>query len=70
MDGKKIKNIKNSLNIYVIFFIYIYVVYNKMITASFAKPVGLFDNWFNKVTAYVTGGEFCHSEFIFSFSTL
>lgn len=39
-----------------------------MITASFAKPVGLFDNWFNKVTAWVTGGEFCHSEFIFSFS--
>ena len=39
-----------------------------MITASFAKPVGLFDNWFNRLTAYVTGGEFCHSEFIFSFS--
>ena len=37
-----------------------------MITASFAKPVGLFDNWFNKVVSRITGGEFCHSEFIVS----
>ena len=40
------------------------------LVASFAKPVGLFDNWFNKVTAVVTGhgGNFCHSEFVFSFT--
>ena len=39
-----------------------------MLTASFARPVGLFDNWFNKLTAYLTAGDFCHSEFIFSFT--
>ena len=41
-----------------------------VLIGSFAKPVGLFDNWFNKVTAYVTGhgGNFCHSEFVFSFT--
>ena len=40
------------------------------LVASFAKPVGLFDNWFNKLTAVVTGhgGNFCHSEFVFSFT--
>ena len=41
-----------------------------VLVGSFARPIGLFDNWFNKVTAVVTGhgGNFCHSEFIFSFS--
>ena len=40
------------------------------LVASFAKPIGLFDNWFNKVTAVVTGhgGNFCHSEFVFTFT--
>lgn len=37
----------------------------KMLYASFAKPVGMFDNIFNKVVAFCTGGHFCHSEFIF-----
>lgn len=39
-----------------------------MIQASFARPVGLFDNWFNKLVARVTGGSFCHSEFIVSWT--
>lgn len=38
-----------------------------MLYASFAKPVGMFDNFFNKAVAWVTSGEFCHSEFIFSY---
>lgn len=37
-----------------------------MITASFARPVGLFDNFFNRFVTYLTGGEYCHSEFIFT----
>jgi len=36
--------------------------------ASFAKPVGMFDNFFNKAVAWATGGEFCHSEFIFTYT--
>lgn len=39
-----------------------------MLISSFSKPVGLFDNWFNKVVAKITGGEYCHSEFIFSWT--
>lgn len=41
-----------------------------VLVGSFARPIGLFDNWFNKVTAMVTGhgGNFCHSEFVFSFT--
>lgn len=35
-----------------------------MIHASFAKPVGLFDNYFNRFVATITWGEYCHSEFI------
>ncbi len=27
-----------------------------MIQASFAKPVGLFDNWFNKFVTWITRG--------------
>ena len=38
-----------------------------MLVASFARPCGMFDNWFNKFTSFVTGGSFCHSEFVFSF---
>jgi len=38
-----------------------------MLTASFAKPTGLFDNFFNKFVTYVTAGDHCHSEFVFSF---
>ena len=37
-----------------------------MIQASFAKPVGLFANWFNKFVTWLMRGEYCHSEFIFS----
>lgn len=40
-----------------------------MLTASFARPVGLFDNWFNKVVAYITGGDYCHSEMIVSWTS-
>ena len=40
-----------------------------MLIASFARPVGMFDNFFNKLVAWATGGgEYCHSEFIFSYS--
>ncbi len=37
-----------------------------MIQASFARPVGLFDNWFNKFVTWLTAGNYCHSEFIFT----
>ena len=36
-----------------------------MLWASFAKPAGIFDNFFNKAVSWITGGEYCHSEFIF-----
>lgn len=39
-----------------------------MIYASFREPNGLFNNWFNRVAARFTGGDFCHSEFIFEWS--
>ena len=39
-----------------------------MLYASFAKPIGMFDNFFNKAVAWITGGEYCHCEFIFSYS--
>tara|TARA_B110000008_G_scaffold279507_1_gene326885 strand:+ start:2179 stop:2742 length:564 start_codon:yes stop_codon:yes gene_type:complete len=39
-----------------------------MLNAVFARPVGIFDNWFNKVVSYMTGGNFCHSEFVFSWT--
>jgi hypothetical protein len=38
-----------------------------MLVASFARPTGMFDNWFNRFTAFVTGGSYCHSEFVFTF---
>lgn len=38
-----------------------------MLYASFARPVGMFDNFFNKAVAWMTGGEFCHSEFILTY---
>jgi len=41
----------------------------EMIYASFARPVGLFDNWFNRVVSKITGGDFCHSEFIVSWDS-
>jgi len=40
----------------------------KMIYASFREPNGIFSNWFNQVAATFTGGDFCHSEFIFEWS--
>ena len=39
-----------------------------MLSAVFTRPVGIFDNWFNKVVAYMTGGDYCHSEFLFRWS--
>jgi len=47
------------------------VLYSRrtMIVASFAKPCGLFDNFFNKIVTWFTGGDFCHSEFIFTWDT-
>jgi|TARA_B110000858_G_scaffold185829_1_gene228379 hypothetical protein len=39
-----------------------------MLQAVFARPVGIFNNWFNKVVAYCTRGSFCHSEFVFTWS--
>lgn len=39
-----------------------------MLAGSFARPVGLFDNFFNKFVAKFTGGEFCHSEFVFTWN--
>lgn len=35
-----------------------------MISASFARPCGLFDNFFNRFVSWLTAGDYCHSEFI------
>lgn len=40
-----------------------------MLIASFAKPIGMFDNFFNKAVAWATNGDFCHSEFIFTYTS-
>ena len=40
-----------------------------MIEASFARPVGLFDNFFNRFVSWLTAGEYCHSEFIFTWDS-
>jgi hypothetical protein len=39
-----------------------------MLNAVFARPVGVFDKWFNKVVTYLTRGDFCHSEFVFTWT--
>jgi hypothetical protein len=39
-----------------------------MLFASFRTVDGMFESWFNRIAAYVTGGQFCHSEFIFKWS--
>lgn len=39
-----------------------------MLNAVFCRPVGIFDNWFNKVVSYLTRGDYCHSEFVFSWT--
>jgi hypothetical protein len=39
-----------------------------MIYASFREPRGIFSSWFNHVAATFTGGNFCHSEFIFEWT--
>ncbi|MBM29222.1 MAG: hypothetical protein CME58_12710 [Halieaceae bacterium] len=36
-----------------------------MLYASFVRPEGVFDSWFNRLAARATGGPFCHSEFVF-----
>ena len=40
----------------------------QMIYASFREPVGIFANWFNHIAAKFTGGDYCHSEFIFEWT--
>lgn len=40
-----------------------------MLYASFLRPEGVYDSFFNKAVAFVTrGGNFCHSEFVFRWS--
>lgn len=40
-----------------------------MLYASFLRPEGVYDSYFNKFVAFVTrGGNFCHSEFVFHWS--
>lgn len=40
-----------------------------MLYASFLRPEGVYDSYFNKFVAFVTrGGNFCHSEFVFRWS--
>lgn len=37
-----------------------------MFFASFVRPEGIYNSWFNKIVALATrGGSFCHSEFVF-----
>ena len=41
-----------------------------MLFASFVRPTGIYDSWFNKCVSFVTkGGSYCHSEFVFRWST-
>ena len=39
-----------------------------MLYASFIRPEGIYNSFFNKAAAFVTKGDFCHSEFIFKWS--
>jgi len=39
-----------------------------MLNAVFVRPVGIFDNWFNKAVSLMTRGDYCHSEFVFSWT--
>ena len=39
-----------------------------MLNAVFARPIGIFDNWFNKVVSVLTLGDYCHSEFVFRYA--
>ena len=40
-----------------------------MLYASFVRPEGVYNTWFNKAAAFFTrGGNFCHSEFVFRWS--
>jgi len=39
-----------------------------MLYASFVRPEGVYNSWFNRFAAAATGGPFCHSEFIFRWS--
>lgn len=39
-----------------------------MLFASFRQPTGIFAGWFNRFAASATGGNFCHSEFIFKWT--
>lgn len=39
-----------------------------MLFASFREPTGIFSGWFNRFAATATGGNFCHSEFVFKWT--
>ena len=39
-----------------------------MLFASFRTVDGMFESWFNRLATFVTGGQFCHSEFIFKWT--
>ena len=39
-----------------------------MLYASFVRPEGVYNSWFNKFAAFATRGGYCHSEFIFRWS--
>lgn len=39
-----------------------------MLYASFCSAEGIYDSAFNRLAAYVTGGTFCHSQFIFEWN--
>ena len=39
-----------------------------MLYASFFRPVGIYDGWFNRAAAWMTGGPYCHSELVFKWT--
>ena len=39
-----------------------------VVYAAFYEPKGMFDSFFNKAAAYITGGDFCHSDFVYKWN--
>lgn len=39
-----------------------------MLYASFFRPRGIYGGWFNRAAAWVTGGPYCHCEFVFKWT--
>lgn len=39
-----------------------------MLYASFFRPVGIYEGWFNRAAAWMTGGPYCHSEMVFKWT--